>query len=166
MVQASLSRGHTNMVKISYTIFLGILVATFVGVGIAAFYKAPQAPAYLSYPQAPKAANATDSAQIIQQEQAFQNQQNVYALQNGFYNRNVSLQALSAAVIILAGSLLLAQRLAIVADGFLLGSSLTLVYSIGRGFAAHDDMYQFLVVTISLAIVLFIGYYKFLRSQK
>lgn len=136
----------------------------FIGVGIAAFYVAPKAPEYPPYPQ--KTQNASGSAEIGTQERTFQKNQEAFTKQNELYNRSVSIISLLSAVIILTGSIFFAQRLAMLADGLLLGSSLTLIYSIFRGFAAHDDMYRFLVVSVSLILVLFIGYIKFLRHQK
>lgn len=154
------------MVRGMYILFLGILIAAFVGVGIASFYEAPVQPVYTPYPQAPNVPIATDSGKIMQQEREMQKQQEVYTAQSALYNRNVSLISLIAAVAILMGSIIFSQRLYILADGLLLGSSITLIYSIGRGFAAHDNIYQFLVVSVSLGVVLFIGYIKFLRQQK
>ena len=72
--------------------------------------------------------------------------------------------ALGFAILYLLVGLLLAKRLAIISDGLLLGGVLTLIYSIIRGFGANDDIFRFLVVSVSLLLALGLGYTKFVRT--
>ena len=159
------------LIKYVYIVFVGILLAAFVGVGIAAFYKGPKAPEYpveLQYAQVEKSgepANATAEAKRIelqkQNDQAFKDFQKL----DEVYNRNVSIVALLAAVLMLFVSLTLVKQILVIADGLLLGGVLTLGYSVIRGFSSNDDMVRFLVVSASLAVALVLGYLKFVRTK-
>jgi hypothetical protein len=155
--------------RIVYSVFIGILTATFVGVGIAAFYiapKQPEFPAALSYPKVSPTEEATISAQQIQQQEEFNRQQQEFSRVNKLYNRNVSIIALAAAVLILIASLTLFKTILLIADGLLLGGVLTLLYSIGRGFGTDDNMFRFIVVAIGLLISIVLGYIKFIKPAK
>jgi hypothetical protein len=81
------------------------------------------------------------------------------------YNRNVSIMTLVAATILVAISLLFEQRIKILSDGFMLGGIFTLLYSIGRSFAAQDSKLTFLTVSIGLAVAIALGYFRFIRPQ-
>lgn len=157
------------LIKYVYVVFVGILLAAFVGVGIAAFYKGPKAPEYpveLQYsmvrPGEPVDATAEAERMKLQvkNDAAFKEFQKL----NEIYNRNVSIISLVAAVIMLILSLSLLKQIMVIADGVLLGGVLTLGYSVIRGFSSNDDMVRFLVVSASLIIALVLGYLKFVRA--
>lgn len=157
------------ILRLAYILFLGILLALFVGVGIAAFYQAPQPPEYdetYSRPKPVAVQEATSSAEIERQEREQAKRWEVYSEKNERYNMHVSIIALIASLVILIISLTLANRLSILADGLLVGSVLTLLYSITRGFSAEEPIYRFVVVSVGLLVALLIGYLKFVRSQK
>jgi hypothetical protein len=132
--------------KIVYTLFIGILLATFIGVGIAAFYPSPKSPEFKFAP-AP-----------------YYPPQDAYMKLSQDYNRNVSIISLVAAILILIISLTVFKSLPVIADGLLLGGVLTLIYSIVRGFNSQDEKFRFIVVTIGLIIAILLGYNKFIRG--
>lgn len=157
------------ILKYIYTLFLGILLATFVGVGIAAFYPAPKYPEYPpNYYQVKPVMEGEDSTQAAllrkQNEESYQVSQEFQKL-SAEYSRNVSVMSLAAAIAILLISLTIVRNLAYIADGVLLGGVLTLLYSIIRGFGAQDEKFRFVVVSIGLIIALALGYLKFLRGN-
>lgn len=150
------------MIKHLYTFFIGILLATFVGVGVAAFYEAPKSPDYpleLSYP-VEKPTGPTESQ--IQYEKASR----TYQTLSKIYARNISIITLSFSVIILVVSLTLLAKLQLISDGLLLGGLFTQIYSIMRGFESQDNKFRFMVVTVGLITSLTIGYLKFIRNTK
>lgn len=154
-----------------YIVFLGILLATFIGVGIAAFYKAPKSPEYPTKLQsrtipADVSKDASLAAQLDNEQIVYNNQQKEFVTRNELYNRNVSIISLIFAVLILILSLTFVKHIAVIADGLLLGSVLTLIYSIIRGFNSNDDIFRFLVVSVGLAFALIIGYIKFIQPAK
>lgn len=154
------------IIKHIYTVFLAIILVTFVGVGIAAFYKAPKSPDYpigLSYPTLPTE-KSTEAAQMKQEQIKFDIQQREFQKLNEIYNKNVSTISIVASLIILIASITLLNRILYLSDGLLLGGVLTLGYAIIRGFGAGDEMFRFLVVTIGLVTAVFLGYWKFVRT--
>lgn len=157
------------ILKIIYTVFIGILLATFVGVGIAAFYPgptAPEAPVSVKYPRPNETLTSTESAQILQEQETYDKAFKVYQQEQKNYNRNVSIISLVAAFIILTVSLTLVREIQLITDGLLLGGVLSLGYSIIMGFNTGDDKFRFVVVTVGLVVSLLLGYLKFIRPEK
>jgi len=159
----------SNTIKIIYTIFIGVLLATFVGVGIAAFYPEPKYPEYppeLNY-RFGKEPTQQESAQMYEEQQQYDKTLKEYQEETNVYNRNVSIIALSASILILIVSLTFVKNILLIADGLMIGGILTLIYSIVRGFSTQDHMFRFFVVTIGLITALVLGYIKFIpQSQK
>lgn len=158
----------TMILKFIYTLFIGILLALFVGFGIAAFYeepKYPEPPMSLKYPSPiyPESKEVSFSAQITRDQIRQEKIQKEFQKNIEIYNRNVSVIGLTAAIIFLTISLTLAQKLLLISDGLLLGGVFTLLYSIGRGFASHDNKFQFVTVAIGLVVSLVLGYIKFIK---
>lgn len=151
------------MLRIAYIVFLGLLLALFIGVGISVFYpqpKAPEAPAFFSTP--------TEKLTEEQRDEEIRHEKESLAYQKQLepYNRNVAVIALAFSVILLMAGLLLASRIGVMSEGVLLGSIFTLLYSIGRGLASGDSVFQFITVTVGLVIALGLGYVKFLKPQE
>jgi hypothetical protein len=158
------------LIKYVYIVFIGILLAAFVGVGIAAFYKGPKPPEYpveLQYPEIKENAYmATPSAERVKLQQEQDSQFKEFRNRDEIYQRNVSIIALVAAVIMLVISLTLLKQIQVIADGLLLGGVITLGYSVVRGFGSNDDMVRFMVVSASLLVTIILGYIKFVRPVK
>ncbi len=160
------------MIRLIYTVFLGLLLALFVGMGIAAFYPAPKAPEYTTLLSEPKVAPVTGTT-VSEQESAeqkiarqdYDKQQKEFQEKSKTYNRNVSVIALGFAIIMLIVSLVAMQSIDVIADGILLGGVFNLLYSIIRGFMTDDTRYQFTIVTIGLITAFVLGYFKFIRPQ-
>jgi hypothetical protein len=134
-----------------YKVFIGLMAAAFVGVGIAAFYPEPRMPDALMFsgPQLPA------ELQGVARE---------YRDQSALYSRNVAAIAAVAAVAILALSLTALRRIALFSDGLLLGGVLTFGYSVVRGFGAEDNLARFGIVAVGLAVALALGYVRFVQS--
>jgi hypothetical protein len=151
-----------KILKLVYTFFIGILVAIFVGVGIATFYPAPPAP------QWPIELNTLSKQPSVEEEQvqkAYDKKMQAYQEESKPYNQNVSIITLFASVILLSLSIALEKKIKIIADGIMLGGLFTLLYSIGRGFASENTKYVFIAVTIGLAVALYLGYHKFVKTD-
>lgn len=153
------------MLKLIYTLFLGLLVALFVGLGIDAFYPGPKAPDY------PVSLDlAKPGCEISEQQRAeqvkYEKDLRDYSEKSKPYNRHVSIIALSFAILILIASLTLLSKIKMMADGILLGGVFTAAYSIIRGLMSEDSRFRFVIVTIGLVIALILGYLKFIRSKQ
>lgn len=153
-----------KVLKLVYTFFLGILLAFFIGIGVNTFYAPPKAPEF------PVALNTYGKeSQLTTEQIAIEKEYNQKSEQHNKdlkpYNRNVSIIVLAAAVILLVISILYENRIRIMADGVMLGGLFTLLYSLGRGVASEDSKYVFAVVSIGLAVVLYLGYHRFVREH-
>lgn len=159
------------MLKLVYTIFIGVLLAIFVGVGIATFNpgpKPPEIPTLLKLYNLPTepSTDPTISAQLQKEQEAFDEVVKTFKEKMEEYNRDVSIVSLMAAILILIISLTLFRKLFIIADGLLLGGVITLLYSVVRVFGSGDDKLRFLVVSVGLALSLILGYLKFIEPSK
>ncbi len=163
------------MLKFVYSFFLGLLLAVFVGMGVATFYPAPKAPEYpITSHSASSTYDPVNNPDDAKQEAAsqskldieYQAKMNAYNKKAESYNRNVAMIVLAAAVLLSALGLLLEGRIHVLADGLLLGGTFTLLYSIGRSFAGNDPKYSFAVVTVGLAVTIAVGYIKFIKPMQ
>lgn len=148
------------LIRYIYTVFVGILIALFVGVGISVFYTQPPSPKY------PTELNLIQKEPSKEQEEIqkkFDAQNQQWEEKMKPYNRNVSVITLVIAVALVATGLLLPDRMRVIADGITLGGVFTLIYSIGRGFASGNSKYSFLVVSAGLAVTIALGYLRFIN---
>lgn len=156
------------MIKIVYAFFVGILLAIFVAVGIDTFYAAPKAPEYpneLTLSSAEKTGQTQTEAELEKQRQ-FDKDMKAYDEKMKPYNRNVSIVVLIFAIIFLSVGLIFDKKLGVIADGILLGGIFSLLYSLGRSFAAQDSKYSFIVVSIGLVIAFALGYLRLIKPHQ
>jgi hypothetical protein len=153
------------IVKFIYTIFLGILVALFIGLGIDTFYPAPEGP---EYPVELRSATPEEnkSAEFDQIRDRYEQEQQQYQEKLDEHNKNVSIIAIASSILLLVVSLVFLNQIKIIADGVLLGGVFTTIYSIIRGLMTDISQFRFLIVTVGLIIALVLGYIKFIKSGK
>ena len=154
------------ILRLIYTLFIGVFLAIFVGVGISAFYKGPtppDMPATLKYCSPEIGQNAAKFAEFKTQADAYDTLEKKFQKQLQVYNRNVSLIAILAATALVIVSLTFLRTILLISDGILLGGVFTLLYSVIRGFSAEDTRFQFFVVSVGLLISLVLGYIKFIK---
>lgn len=151
-----------KVLKLVYTFFLGLLLAIFVGVGVSAFYPGPKT---VEWPITLNTLGKEPTAEQLAIQKTYDTKMEQYDKDMKPYNRNLSVIVLGAAVILLAISLLYEKKIKIIADGVMLGGLLTLLYGIGRGFASQDTKYTFIAVAVGLALVLYLGYHRFVRTH-
>ena len=151
-----------RILRLVYTFFLGLLLAIFVGVGINTFYPGPTPP---PFPIELNNYGKEPNTEQLAKERAFDAKMEQHNQKMKPYNRNVSIITLVGAVVFLAVSMAYEKKIKILADGVMLGGLFTLLYSIGRGFASENSKYVFTVVTVGLALVLYLGYHRFVRTR-
>lgn len=152
-----------KILKLVYTFFLGLLIAVFVGVGINTFYPGPKMPEYPTSLSTPVTKEVSDKETAVQRNYDAQYKKYTEAVKP--YNRNVSIVILVVAVVLLTVSIVTEKKMQIISDGVMLGGLFTLVYSIGRSFASSDSKYVFLVTSVGLVIVMYLGYHRFVRPH-
>lgn len=158
------------IIKFIYSLFLGILIVTFVHVGISAFYPEPKYPEYpveLQRPYPPKEEDLSvkEKSELNKKNEEYNKKQKEFEKTIKDYNRNVSVISLVAALVSLVISLTFIRSILVISDGILLGGVFTLIYSILRGFSAQDNIYRFIVVTVGLIVALILGYIKFVKPH-
>lgn len=153
------------IIRYMYSFFLGALIAVFIGVGIAAFYKSPTPPEY-SFMTAPIKPDGTQSTEDLQKQRDYEAKSREFQKENEQYSKNVSIIAIAFAVALVVISLIFIEKILILSDGILLGGIFTLVYAIFRGFGNNDEMFRFFVVAVGLLIALFVGYWKFVKPAQ
>jgi len=155
-------------IKLFYTVFLALLIALFVGLGIDTFYPSPKSPRYPDELNSPKI-DCTNCAETTEEKtvrENFNQTQEQYQTDMKAYNRNVSIIALAGAIIILVLSLTFLSKIKMVADGILLGGVFTTAYGIIRGLMSDSSRFRFFIVAIGLLIALVLGYIKFIRPKE
>ena len=140
-------------------------MALFVGVGIDTFYEKPEKPKYSgsSTPVRTTLDKTTQTVGVSKEE--YQKKNEEYREGIKVYNRNVSIVAIVASVMVVAISLLLLTVPVVIADGLLLGGMGTLLYGLIMGFQGDSNIFRFVVVSMGLAIVLFVSYFRFLKKK-
>ena len=151
------------MIKFLYTLFIGLLLATVIGVGISAFYEAPKAPEYPMHETIVTKEPAEPTPAELEKQRQFERESKIYQQQEADYNRNVSVIAVSLALVILVVSLVVLKNLNMIADGLLLGGVFTLLYGIVRSFGTGEQKFMFIVSLVGLVVALTLGYIKFVR---
>lgn len=172
----------SSVLKVVYTLALAGLIAAFVGFGIEAFYPSPKYPAEeLFYGEvygegtamqggatlgAPDEAMAQEvppgelvepgvPPEALESERAYMQQERAYREELSEYHRVASLVAIGAAALLLvAGWVPLLRRLPVIGDGLTLGGLLTLLYGLTLGIQVNSNLFRFLVISVSLAVLL------------
>lgn len=149
------------MVKIVYAFFVGLLLTAFVGVGIFTFYKQPTPPdSRAMFEQLGKLDPDSEEFKKIEVEHRAKQEQ--FELELSEYYKVASIIALIAAVVFVVVGLAAANKLHVLSDGLLLGGIFTLIYSISSGFLHRESTHHFVIISVSLAVALGLGYVKFI----
>lgn len=154
---------ENRILTLVYMFFVGVLVAIFVGVGVNTFYPPPVEP---EYPVVLNTLSKEPTEQELTLQRKYDIARKAYEEKLKPYSRNVSIITLLVAVVLLVISLVFEHRIRLLADGLLLGGLFTLIYSLIRGFISQDTKYVFVIVTVGLATVLYLGYQRFVRPHE
>jgi hypothetical protein len=153
-------RSETRTMRTVYAFFLGALIALFVGLGVSTVHPGPQEPA-----ASPELVAAQEVRELTPEEQQqwaeHLRDREAWEEQSMRHSRDVGLVTLVGAVVLLVLGLLAERRGPVLADGILLGGLFTLLHSVVRSLISQDTLVTFGVVTVALAVVLFLGYRRF-----
>ena len=144
---------ENKVLKIVFTLFIGVMVALFIGFGIEAFYPTPPYPNELTIIYAKE---MTEAQQVTAQAL-----QTAYDEAVKLHNQITSIVVTAVAVIIMFVSMLLEKRNITLTNGLLLGGLFTLIYGSGVGFNAGSAMITFITVGVGLAAVIVVGIRRF-----
>jgi hypothetical protein len=79
--------------------------------------------------------------------------------------RTTSIILVVFATLVMAVSLIRAERLPVISNGLLLGGVLTMLYGTGWTLASGDSRARFWVMAVALLITLLLGYVRFVRRH-
>ena len=157
--------------------FLGLMVTSFIGVGVYTFYPPPDRPlrdritALNRQQQEIQTSKAPDNLSPEERERIQALQRDINALQDESrsageaWGRRTSIILIALATVAMAVSLLRAVQLPVISNGLLLGGVFTMVYGVGWIIATDSSTVRFFVMTAALAITLGLGYVRFVRQQ-
>lgn len=136
---------------------IAIILALFVNVGVATFYKEPKYEEcyYPTKLAEPDGRYVPPTAEELKQQRDCEDRNNVL---RSFYNRNVFI------VLVITGiaSLLIGLFMGVssVASGFLFGGILNLFIGVVRYWSDMDEYIRFILLGVVLALLIWIGYKK------
>jgi hypothetical protein len=155
-----------NSIHALLSVFIGLLVAGFIGLGIAALYSAPAMPEYPTDRYYSDSADTGPSEEYKQKMDAYDVAYREYQETSKGYSRTVSVIALVCSVLVLLLSLILLQGTQMIGDGITLGGIFLLVYGMVLAGGSNDVRFQFLAVAVGLAVTLALSYIKFVRPSR
>ncbi|WOP17826.1 hypothetical protein [Raineyella sp. LH-20] len=138
-----MSAPRNAFLQVLYSVFLGLMLVAFVGVGVNTFYPGPPIPSM--------------DGQAVQD--AYQRSQAVWAL-------NTSIILVVCATVIMVLSLVRSDRLPVLSNGILLGGVFTMVYSVIMTLQGRQSGLRFAVVGVALLVTLLVGYLFFVRGRQ
>jgi hypothetical protein len=183
------------VIKVLYSIFLGVLVVLFVGWLMAALFPTPQwdseYPGVERYgyaspsPEKPtadeleglsvaerkakfrdyEAKRKQHEAKEEAKEKEHQKMEKAFSEKTEKRGRSVSLISLLIAVAVVALGVGFSGRLPVISEGLLLGGLFTLIYSIGFSFVRSPKI-AVIPVGLGLIITIALGYKRFVRTTK
>lgn len=150
-------------IRVIYTVFLGIVIALFVGIGAETLCQSPK---YPEYPNLEYSQNGELSKEDKAANDAYDKEFKKYEDKSKAYQRNISAVIMATSVVLLALSLLLTKKIKIIADGVMFAGLFTLIYALGRALFAGNKTYALSVAGVAVLITLLFGYQRFFRGEK
>lgn len=157
--------------------FLGLMVTSFVGVGVYTFYPSPERASRdrvvaLSRQQqeirnakAPDELTSEDRARIQTLQKELDTLQDETQAAGEAWGRRTSIILIALATLAMTVSLLRAVQLPVISNGLLLGGVFTMLYGVGWIIVTDTSTVRFFVMTAALAITVGLGYVRFVRQR-
>lgn len=162
--------------EVIFSVFLGFLVAAFIGVGVHTFY--PQHREYDAqlqelYRERRDLLGSRPTTELSEEEREQlreldeRQSELVAASQEAHrqWGRRTSIILIALATLVMAVSIVLAEQLPVLNTGLLLGGLFTMVYGVGWIVATDSAISRFLVITFALAVTLILGYFRFVHRR-
>jgi len=167
---------HTGL-RFVFALFLGLMLTTFIGVGVATFRPSP-AEGYdqrmlalqrergrleTAVPEAARTAEDRRALQeVLAREGAVQDEK-TNAMRRWLQETSVILVVF--ATLVMAIAVWRAEGLPVIGNGLLLGGVFTMLYGAGMAVIATDTIVRFLVITGALAVTIILGYRRFVARR-
>lgn len=174
-----MSQPRTNAgLQIIFSIFLGIMVMAFIGVGVYTFYPPPdpagQEALQELYRQQediqgfkdPTALTDAERERLRGVQAEIRVVEDRLAAEREVWGRNTSIILIAFATLTMAISLVRADQLPVISNGLLLGGVFTMIYGVGWIVATGTSRARFFVMTVALVITLVLGYVRFVWRRR
>ncbi|PIQ60923.1 MAG: hypothetical protein COV99_09965 [Bacteroidetes bacterium CG12_big_fil_rev_8_21_14_0_65_60_17] len=166
--------GNTGL-QVIFSIFLGLMLAVFLGVGVYTFYPPPDTDAAYApdeYPVMESPSRDTTASPDMPVAKGSEEVDANAALREGEERarvRDTWRQRTSIILIILATlsmvvSLIRSHKLPVISSGLLLGGVFTMVYGVGWTVSTGLSTGRFVVVTAAFVVTLVLGWLRFARA--
>lgn len=171
---------RADALQFIFSLFLGMLLVVFVGVGVWTFYEQPydqdspeqreldrlyrEQGAVMEKPGVSGTTTATAEQEAVQKKIDALNDKMREARDQWAVNTSIIL--LTFATLLMAISLFLPEHMKVFSNGVLLGGLFSVLYGTGWSFAGGDSRARFFVVAFALALSVFFGYLRFIRGRK
>lgn len=164
--------------QIIFSIFLGLMVMAFIGVGVYTFYPPPdpvgQEELQELYRQQedvqrfkdPTALTDAERDRLSEVQTKIRTVEDRLAAQREVWGRNTSIILIAFATLTMAISLIRSEQLPVISNGLLLGGVFTMIYGVGWIVATGTSYARFFVMTAALAITLVLGYIRFVWRRQ
>jgi hypothetical protein len=139
------------LLQLIFSLFLGLMVLAFVGIGVNTSYPGPREP---DYPIGFEGKEPPPAFQAAMQQ--FRHAWEHWAL-------HTSILLLICATLVMAVSLIRSERLPVVSNGVLLGGVFTMVYAVGMTLSSGQSWLRFVVAAVALTATVAVGMAKFVR---
>lgn len=164
--------------QIIFSIFLGLMVVAFIGVGVYTFYAPPESrydkqiqeisrkmesiqsfkdPSTLTPAQQAELRKLQDEMNALNDKQSAERE---------IWGRNTSIILITFATLVMAISLIRAEQLPVISNGLLLGGVFTMIYGVGWIIATGSSYARFAVMSVALVITLGLGWLRFVRVRQ
>lgn len=172
--------GRSGGLGIIFSFFLGLMVAVFVGVGVYTFIPPPETlpeldtemeeldrreQAIWGAARTPSELTAADSEELRELDVQRKELREASQLLMRDWGQTTSIVVIAFATLVMALSLIGADRLPVISNGLLLGGVFTMLYGVGWISATGMAMSRFIVITVALVITLGLGYIRFVRGR-
>lgn len=148
-------------IRLLYALLIAVAVVLFVSVSIYSLYPGPKAP---EYPQIYYSADGSNDKEGQEAQQQYEKQYKDFNDQQKQYQRNVSMFAVGAAVVIVLAGLWYMRRNEIIGEGIALGGVGVSLYAVITSMIADHRIMRFIAVTTLLAGSLLLVHRRFMEK--
>lgn len=160
-----------------FAVFLGLILTAFIGVGLYTFYPPPSGrfddrirelnreQSAIRTLKSPNEFTEQDRARLQAITAEINKAQDDSRAAAAPWGRNTSIMLIACATLVMAVSLVGAERLPVLTSGLLLGGAFTMIYGVGLILTTNTSIERFLVITAALLITLGLGYVRFVTRR-
>jgi hypothetical protein len=172
-----MAEAPSNGLQTIFGFFLGLMVTSFIGVGVYTFSPSPERPfrdqqarlnrqeQAIRNSKAANALTAEDRATIQQIRDDLAKVEDASRAATEAWGRRTSIILIVLATMSMAASLMRGLQLPVIGNGLLLGGVFTMLYGVGWIIVSDQSKARFFVMTAALAITLGLGYTRFVRGR-